>query len=247
MKSWPLFRHAFLQVKGNMREALQISGLLWAVLMLLSLLIRPDFENPQMNFGLVVLVFLLIQLLVTAIIAVEWHRFILLGEYPKSYIPVWHGSRVLRYIWTSFLISLVIGLASVAVAIPYAIIAMVSGTMGLPEMVFAGISVVFIVALVIFLLSLGFRISLSLPSVALDRKISFSEAWDKTREMGWMFVRLAVITSLFTVLVSLPAELFRWNDTLYLVIGYIANWISTMVGISVLTTLYGVIIENRKI
>ena len=247
MKSWLLFKHAFLQVKGNMREAIQISGLLWAVLLILSLLVRPDFENPQLNSGFVMFVFLVIQLLVTAIIAVEWHRFILLGEYPKSYIPVWHGTRVLKYIWTSILISLVIGLASVAIAIPFALIAMGAGAAGLSEMVLSTFSVIFIVALVILLLSMVFRISLSLPSVALDRKISFNEAWGKTRGMWWMFAKLALITFLFSALVSIPAELFRWNGTLYLVISYIANWFSTIVGISVLTTLYGVVIENRQI
>jgi len=108
-------------------------------------------------------------------IAVAWHRFVLTGERPSGFIPVWHGGSILSY----FGYGLVIGLIVSA----FAMLVLLSVGSFVPE-VFA-FFVMVVVALVIF-----YRLCAVLPAVAVGEKLSLRDAFT-------MLIGASVLTTFY--------------------------------------------------
>ena len=98
------------------------------------------------------------------------------------------------------------------------------------------------------MLYIFFRFSPALPASALGKPLGLSAAWRTMAGKGGTLVMLTIVSALFSVaIIFVPAQVFGPGSIIGLVIGLIAQWINLMVGISVITTLYGHYVERRAL
>jgi hypothetical protein len=94
---------------------------------------------------------------------------------------------------------------------------------------------------------LWMRLALILPAAAVGRPMTLGESWRYTaRASGAIFVAIVILSALsigagFVLDLLLPGGLVRT------VFDVVVTWISLMVGVSVMTTLYGHLVERRAI
>ena len=101
---------------------------------------------------------------------------------------------------------------------------------------------------VIRLLTLFFRIGLILPAAALGERLTLRESWQASGQDDKAILVLALIVMGARLLIELPAMIDGSTGTVVsLIYGIVVNWFVTMIGISVLTTLYGHFVEGRSI
>ena len=184
----------------------------------------------------------LISAIVTVVlfswIAVAWHRFVLLGEVPTSFVPAWRGRSVLQYIITSIIIGVLLMLLSLLVGFGLGLFLVpLGGTLGTLLLWSVMVVVVAIVA---------YRLSVVLPSVAIGDKIAISEALEVTKGAGGTLFFLGLVAGVASIIIELPAMFSPdpaslLNQIYLLVIG----WFTLMIGVSILTTLYDVFVEGN--
>ena len=258
--AWQIVKHAFAMIFNNFGQAVKVSVIPFVILMAVAALLlavagvpwdlmRGEFdvnEIPQVS-GLAVL--LIIALVVFAFftfgwIAVSWHRFILREEY-TALIPAVSGRPIWGYVGKSILLGLLLSL----IAIP---VSMLLGLLFFPLMgasaepgIFA-----FIFALVLgsILGFLWFRWAISLPAKAVGEDMTFSTAWATTAPLAGIIFQVTLITVALNLAASFLLA-FALNEipAVSLVLELAVNWLSTMIGISVLTTLYGHLVEGRPL
>lgn len=249
MKGLHIFTHSVRLVFSNLGYALRVSLVLYLLQVAgqVARFINPpqmqDIDGmpmPVMDPGLAMqsLVFGILALISSLWIAVAWHRFVLAEEYPSGWLPRWHGSNMLSYLLRSLLLAILIGLAVTIAAVPFGFIAM-----GLP-----GLAWLLPVAMIGFGAYLFLRLAVMLPAAALGEKMPLSEAWAATRGESDTLISLSVIVVLASFLIQLPTILNGDPGSfINLIYGLVVNWFATIIGISVLTTLYGHFIEKRPI
>ncbi len=249
MKGWQIFTHSVRLVFTNVDHALRVSLVLYLVLaasQVASFLYPPEMTEidgidvPVMSgaYAMQNLIFAVLAIIASLWIAVAWHRFVLAEEYPKGWIPRWHGASMLGYLGRSILLGLVVIIGVSVASLPFGLI-----VAGLPGLVFL---------LPFVLVGLGaylfFRLGVMLPGAALGRKITFSEAWGATRGESGTILTLAALVVGASFLLQLPTMLSgNPHSLISLIYGLVVNWFATIIGISVLTTLYGHFIEKRPI
>jgi F0F1-type ATP synthase assembly protein I len=180
--------------------------------------------------------------------AVAWHRYVMLEERPKHWLPIGHGGLTWRYFRRSFLLFLLIVLLLIfsSVAAGYWLDTYPDGSAYLDVFAFPdpltlknfGIAMAFsfIVGGVIL------RLSVVLPALAVDRQIGFSAAWKATSSggSGELFGLVSVLMMLaFGVMDLAAAYLPDFGFTIFLTI-----WIQIIVGIGILTRLYMHVLQS---
>lgn len=177
---------------------------------------------------------MVLQFVLSGWAAVVWHRYVLLQEYPKGWLPTVQPDLIFAYLVQIFLISLAMMVAAVPLALLLGLIVAAASGIGL---VF-GIAGVFVV-----LLWLSLRFSLVLPAVSVGGKMSLKESWSQTahysQDLFWLAGILALIGGTFGYL--------PLTGVLGMVLSVIFGWFSILLGASVLTTVYGVVVEGREI
>ena len=120
MKGWEIFIHSVRLVFSNLNAALQISLVPYAISGLaflflgasaISLMEAGDpAQLMQVSGGvwLGLLVYGVVAILMSLWIAVAWHRYVLLEEYPTGWIPGFHGDRIGSYFMKGLLLGLLI-------------------------------------------------------------------------------------------------------------------------------------------
>ena len=104
-------------------------------------------------------------------------------------------------------------------------------------------------AVAVFLL-ISYRLAPMFPSAAIGQSVGVSQAWAATSGASGTIIVLAVVSAIASVVIDLPAELLArlpvgmWLGFIW--VG-ITGWVKLMVGVSILTTLYGVYVEKRTI
>lgn len=253
MKGWLIFVHSVRQVFGNLNAALRVSALLYLVqvaaqvvlignLMDISdadrrAMIAAD-EFPVVGFA----VYLLIAVITGLWIAVGWHRYVLTEERP-GLLPPFHGDRMLGYLGKGLLIGLILIVPLVGLGL---ILAMIG-----PGLVMGGpVASLTVLTLVVYL-PIGIlitRLSTMLPGAALRAGVPISAGWNATKGE---FVPILVLTLASGLLLWLPqpigALLFGRDNLLAFIWDTLVNWPILMIGISVMTTLYGHYIEKRAL
>lgn len=191
------------------------------------------------------LVCLLILLFVSGWVAVAWHRYVLLEEYP-GLLPGMAGRPVWPYVGRAMLLTVVLLLLSIPLGMVMALavqpMADGAGDDG-------ALAVVVILGIVFgtILSYVWMRLGLILPAVAVGRPIPMGESWRLTASLsGAIFVAVLIIMAL-NVGASAVLGLVLGDGTVSAILSIIVDWVSIMVGISVLTTLYGVIVERRAL
>ena len=249
MKGWRIFLHSARLVLNNLDDALRISAVLYAVQSLVPLttyLFPPEtvvedgvtipvltLPHALLNLGVG-----LVAIVASLWIAVAWHRYVLADEKPAGWLPDWQGPRLLGYLGRTVLIALVVSAAVMAGSL-------VVGLIGTVMPVLVPVLMLALVALAGYVF---FRFGVILPSGTIDRPLTLREAFDVTSDESAALVPLSLLTIGLALIVHVPTLVSGDpSSALSLVYSIVVNWFVTMIGISVLTTLYGHYVQKRPI
>lgn len=244
-----LFQHALRMILRNFGFLVQKTLPIWALLVVGStVLFGANFtEIPDPGAGALpasivggVVLSGILYLVATFWIAVIWHRYVLLEENPAAALPPFNG----RLIWHYFVTSLVNACCLVPVFLVSGLIA------GLFGAIFGGDNPMMLVTLPLaFLLVVwvGFRLGLRLPASAIDKPLRLLESWDKTRAYGSAILTLSVVY--LVVLTAVPAlfDFLFFGTFVGMIVGTFVDWLAMLLAVSVLTALYGHIVEGREV
>ena len=250
MLGWKIFTHSVRMVLGNFRQVLKITvgpaliatAAFVAMFFVLGAPVEVFDENTgtiahEPSFGFVFLA-VLIGLTVMLWIAVSWHRFILLEEYPDQLLPPFRFDRILAYLGRSFLL----GLIGAAFVLPVMFVG-VAFAQSAPFLGFPIVIVLFLLIILVF-----YRLSIILPAAAVGKPVRMGEAWTATKGETGTFIALLVVSLLFQLVVQTAFTLLAFVPVLgALLVVFASLLVLPMINVSILTTLYGVYIEKREL
>lgn len=238
-----IFVHSLRLVFGQFGDALRISGVLFLIANVISFgalyLFPPAFIGGRVVPSWQWLLATVLVCTLYMWIAVGWHRFVLRDEASNSPVPVFRGDRILAYFGRGLQFGLLFVLAWM---VGLGLIMLMMSTVGsnpviiVPAML-VGLSI---------LLMVSYRLAPLFPGAALGEPVGFAEAWMSTRGSGWQMLLLAVLSAIGNYVLDLPFEMLR-GDVLIIAWSLVSGWIKLMVGISILTAIYGVYVEGRDI
>lgn len=177
-----------------------------------------------------------------ALMAILWHRHVLLNGEDGGLRP--GASLVLSYLWRA----IVVGCVQLLAAIP---VTLVVGVLGAAFMqTGAGGAVTSLLTLggsVIFIW-IALRLSVVLPAAALGYRMAVRESWNVTQSLSAPLWGLAVLLTGLNMLVSLLAlGLVPTQGVIALMLGTVIFIVEGLIFVSVLTTLYGHLVEGRSL
>jgi hypothetical protein len=247
-----LFVHSVRLVLGDWRNALKITGLLYliyAVPALVFALLFPTPVQPEQAMaalgsgGFLGLITAILAIVAFVWVAVAWHRYVLLDEVPAGQFPEFNSSRLLSYGGYSLLIGLIGFVLSF-------IVSAVVGIIAIPLLNVVGVFITGLLALAAVLI-VGYRLAPILPSIAIGKPITLRQAWEATNSANVPIIMLAVLSAVAALVIDIPAFVFAMAGPIG---GFLAvlwtlatGWVKMIVGVSILTTLYGHYIEGRAI
>lgn len=251
---WLIVKHSFSLVFRNFGYALRVSVgpvLIATALVYLMILITgftPAWATTSLMLGrvptslvMVGLIAVLAYLIVATWIAVAWHRFILLEDYP-GFLPALSVPTIMTYIGKSVVIGLLLFLA----LIPTSLVAGLGLAMlGLTQNALASLVLGFFLGLILTFVWL--RLAIVLPGVAVAKPMGIRDAWTVTKPVSDDIISAAAILVAINTGVSVLVDFFLPVGWLYVGVMFVLSWITMMVGISLLTTLYGHLIEKRPL
>lgn len=251
---WQIVRHSFVLLFNNMNEALKVSlgpVLIGSVAVLLifgalgqSPLILFDLQadaDMATSAAVAVVLALVVYLFVLGWVAVGWHRFILLEEYP-GVLPNYAGLPVGSYVLRTVQLGLVMVLAAFPVVVIFGILSAGLGLAGSPIA-----ASLFAFALGVYLSYVWLRIALVLPAIAVGNPITLREGWTASGRMGNEILNAAMIVAGLNILASIVAQSVAGLTGIAVAVSVIVTWVTLMIGTSLLTTLYGHLIEGRDL
>lgn len=254
--SWQIFMHSVRQVFGNMNGALRVSGVLFVLQIIVTLTmgrtllmdqteIRRQMMEGNFNWPVYLLTTVLL-LLLGLWIAVGWHRYVLTNEQP-ALVPKLYLDRVLGYFGKSILIGLLIMPVAMffgAIA-GFVFVPLFGGTIGSqPFLLGAVIALLIYVPVGVVLM----RLSAALPGVALEGGVSVFTGWRATVGQTSTILGVVLLTVISFVILSLPSFfLFAPGSLPGIIWQFATQWVQVMVGVSILTTLYGHFVEGRPL
>ncbi|WP_237217307.1 hypothetical protein [Ruegeria lacuscaerulensis] len=169
-------------------------------------------------------------------IAVSWHRFILLEEYPRGLFPTFRFDRILAYLGRVLLIGLVMTLAFVPVSL-------VAATVGASVL-----SLVLVAVFSVFLFICFYRLSIILPAAAIGQPLTLGEAWAKTVGSSGAIVVIVIAAAVFQFLIQLVISALAIVPVLGAFLAlFFGALVLPMINVSILTTLFGVFAEGREL
>ncbi len=257
--AWNIVRHAFVIVFGNLGNAIKASlvpfliliGVLFVLAVLLGAPLYQDALAPipddqAAGLAIVGLISIPLYLFVFAWIAVTWHRFILLEEYPAT-VPAVSGRPIGAYIARTLMMML----QMIGVMIPLMLILVpLLGGLANPDAMTLTTTSGLIFALVVGIVLSFFwlRIGVSLPGVAVDKPMNSRQAWSETKPVWQTILGASVIMVVLNLLVSVAFSLlFTGIPLISYILSIIIQWVTMMIGVSVLTTIYGHVVEGRSL
>jgi hypothetical protein len=192
-------------------------------------------QMAQSGAFLMVLVLALIWLAVMLWIFVNWHRFVLLAEYPQSWVPPLPKEAMGLYLGRSmqlFGISVLIGIVLALILIVTGLGATALGSM----------------AMSIAVGYLFYRVCAALPAAAIQRPIGLGAAWRVTgRGAGTVAIVAGLMALLQFLSTVIPAQIAPASLYLAAVIQVLFSVLMAMVQVSVVTTIYGHFVEDRPV
>lgn len=253
--AWHLIRHSFAMIFANLGQALKVSIIPYGILMIAAMVIFSISGLPMAGYDpsavssdsvSALTVLLLIALLVFAIfvfgwVAVSWHRFILKEEY-TALIPAVAGRPIWPYVGRSMWLGFVVFLVAIPVMFVVGLIAapFASGSLVIPLIaMLCGLTIV---------AYFWMRWAIALPATAIGEGMSLKEAWSATADVsGTIFGVSLMLMAINIVPAFLLAGVYTAAPILGFVVDVVLQWITIMVGLSILTTLYGHLIEGRPL
>lgn len=264
MRKLPVTRalgHAIKSTTDNIGFAFHISWPWMLLLLPLNVavnlyLVFNGMQDPQ---NLAAQAFLLIVPLAIASvvaycsIAVNWHRYVLLDEVAEGWQRLRVDSLMWRYIGNAILIGLIMIVGGFVAVLIFGLVGWGLGAaVGEASLIVIMPSVI---ALYAYALVSAYRLAVKLPSVALGRSDFFMrDAWLATAGNFWQILGLLLLFVICVLLVGLAmllvTYLFGQLGTLglsvSLAIQVAVNWVATILGVTLLTGLYGFFVEGRE-
>lgn len=207
----------------------------------LALMQAPSEETPPpMGQVLVLMACGLVGVLGYALMAILWHRHVLLHDSGAERV---HPGTALfwRYIWRA----VVLGFAQFLAALPIGLgMLLLSGLTGSSP---AALMLIGLVAGVAFLW-IALRLSLVLPAAAMGQAMALRDSWQVTAPLAGTLWALAVLLAVVNTLLGVISGLLMPDDMgLRLLLDTLLYIIEGLVFVSVLTTLYGHLVEGRAL
>lgn len=245
---WDIVRHSFAMLFRNLPNALRISlgplaiALLGAALVISSLGVSAAqiaFDmargtlSPQVALAVILLTALFV--VVSAWIAVSWHRFILLEEYP-GLLPALAGRPIGAYLGRTVILALVMIVAMVPALVILGLLTALFGP---------GLLSILGIGLALYFSFVWLRVGLVLPATAVGKPLGVGESWRVTAPHANAILGAGALMIVLNSGIGLVSALLPLS--LSLVLDVIVSWITLMIGTSLLTTLYGVIVEERRL
>ncbi|WP_157928920.1 hypothetical protein [Pararhizobium haloflavum] len=246
-----LFVHSIRMVFENLGEALRIFGVLYlpfAAATLTSGLFLQGQDPLIVMFGdgwsisrimaSVAVLFISVALLIW--MAIGWHRYVLCGERTTRLVPRLDRERFTAYLLRSVIVTFIMALLFACSMFIFFLLGFMFRNM---PFVMTGAAFVLIFLIIV----LVYRLSPILPAVAVDHPLSTGEALVATRHAKMAIAVLTIVSligsailqaTLFLV-TALPVVAVLWAVTI--------NWIGTVVGVAILTTIYGHYVEGRPL
>ncbi len=245
MLGWRIFKHALNMIFNDFGTALRVSSPLIAVSLfgvVLFIVKGSEYVTGGQGQFEGVLLLGLLSYIATLWVAVSWHRYCLLEEYPEKTIPDFNVSRILGYFGWGLLLGLILlGMVALLFAVVYAAGGFIAGSLSLFGGVLLGVGL-------IFTIWVTQRLSLVLPASAVGKPIRFDDSWRATRPIATAILIVFPILGAFGFAIGLIVGFLGVFSAL---LGYalqaIVNWMIAMVSLSVLTTMYGLCVEKREL
>ena len=250
-----VYNHSLKSLRDHLGFAFNISWP-WMVLVLplnvatnsYAILNEPDYPQKMsapLSFALITVGFL--SFLAFASIAVSWHRYVLRDEMPQGWARFRIDRTVWRYAGNAILLVLILAAPTIVLSLAIAFVsAAITNLLFIP----------LVGALIVGIMALSFQLGIKFPAIALDRTdYKFNNAKTDTAGNFWSFVGLTCLMLLtllaFGLLITaITLVLSRFFSTPGLVFGVaiesIANWVSTIWNVTLLTSLYGFFVEKRE-
>ncbi|MEM1410313.1 MAG: hypothetical protein AAGG79_06160 [Pseudomonadota bacterium] len=257
--AFAMVSHAFRMLFSNFGDALKVSLVPFLILLAITTWVQVSIfgglntslieDTPPAelgaNFALLQIISAVASLVLSSWIAVGWHRFVLVEEYPSGYMPPFRSSEVFLYIWKLILIAL----ATVLMILPIVLVSQflaLAGGAGPNPMVAAVIGALSVMV-AIFAMLVVVRWSVVLPAASIGKSMSLSQAWSYTKPLGFAPLWAFILVSLFAFVLFLVALITAFVPLVFLVVSAGVNLIATLLGVSVATTIYGVAVEGRQL
>lgn len=245
MLAWKIFVHSLRMVSSDFSTTLRVSSPVIATSLLgvvLAATYGPEFTTGETDAYGSLVVFFVLNYISGLWVAVSWHRYCLLEEFPDSALPAFNGPRILAYFGWGLLLALIL---AASFGVLGGIAALVGG-FGSPGFSPIGGMVFGIGA--IFMLWVVQRIALVLPASAIGNPITFGDSWRATQSVGLaLFVTLFLIVFFGFLTGYIAGFVGSFSFLLGQLLQLVSNWLITMVSLSILTTFYGYCIEKREL
>lgn len=254
--SWQIFVHSVRQVFGNMEGALRVSGVLFVLQIIVTLTLgrtllmdqaalQKQMLEGSVNWPMYALT-MVILLLLGLWTAVGWHRYVLTNEQP-ALVPKLYLDRVMGYFGKSILIGLLlVPIAMVFGAFVGFILAPLFGNLIAAQPFLFGVIIGLLVYVPIGVI--GMRLSAALPGVALAGGVSVFTGWRATVGQTTTILGVVLLSLIaFGILTAPTFLLFTPGSLPAIVWQFATQWVQVMVGVSILTTLYGHYVEGRPL
>ncbi len=179
-------------------------------------------------------------------IAVGWHRYVLTNEQP-ALVPKLYLDRVMGYFGKSILI----GLLVLPVVLFFgAIVGFIVGPLFANAIIaqpfFAGAVIGLLIYVPVGVVVM--RLSAALPGVALEAGVSVFTGWRATVGQTGTIIGVVLLSVIAFLILSAPSFfLFAPGSVAAIIWQFATQWVQVMVGVSILTTLYGHFVEGRPL
>lgn len=231
-----IFRHAVKMIFSDFGTTLKIS-LPVIVMMVIQLALLAASGASAGSSGWSDIIIRILDLIASLWVAVAWHRYVLLTEYPDGVLPRFHGAEMAKYLGKTMLLLLI-------VIAPGAIVVLLGSRTG----AIGGGSVTLALVLVLILTWVSMRLSVILPAAAVGKPLRLAEAWQATRPISVGLIGLLFLTCLVAIVPAIViGVLLTMAPMLGVVFASILQWLMTLLSLSIATTLYGIYIEGRRL
>ncbi|MFT6674553.1 MAG: hypothetical protein ACJAVM_000736 [Sulfitobacter sp.] len=193
------------------------------------------------------MVFALVALLGYVLLSVLWHRHVLISDDQRDGHEAPTAGILLRYIGKAIVVALLQMLATIPILLATAAIGAVLGiTAQGGATAFSGMIVGLLAGLAFIWLAL--RISIVLPAAALGNNMRVTESWQQTARIATPLWGVAVLLAAINLGISSLTGIISPNNlVLAMLVGTTIYLIEGLIFISVLTTLYGHLVEGRPL
>ena len=261
---YQLLRHVLQQVFGNLREAAQLTLVLflapYAAFLALGLdqlamggMVEPEEVGGIVGGGLLIIV---VGFFCYCWAAVGWHRYVLIEETGNGLLPQFHGRMILAYFGRILLVGLVIFGVIIAAGIVIGIAA--AATQSQIVLLLFGVGLIFGVSWV------ATRIGLILPAAALGERMKIGESWAATRPVSSQILLPLIVIALVAGLINQAVLLVLGQPTMMQdafgqmqqvrvltlpgqIVSGVVSWLQVLVNLALMTTLYGNLIQGRQL